>query len=120
MTDVNIHNETKKEKIPLSDSGELIFILTVPVCEEILQINDFYAKVQELCYAFCTQKLPALLPSQKSVYRYRLSSKLCSEGEDVTVILTITLSDLTERRQLIKHLETHLWRDGVLRKRTKA
>ena len=112
MTDV-----TKKDKLSLSDGGELICILTVPVCEKFPQINDFYTKVQELCHTFCTQKLPSLLPSAKNTYRYRLSCKLCEKGENITVTLSVALSDLTERKMFQKHSETHLWQNGMLKKR---
>ena len=110
--------ETKKEKIPLTDGGELVCVLTVPTFEEFPKMTDFYSKLRSLCYDRCTQKLPSLLPSQKNTYRYRLSFKCGSDGDAVTVTLSVTLSDLTDRRQLQKHLETHIWKNGVLRKRT--
>ena len=113
-------DEIKKEKIRLSDGGELISVLTVPICENFPKMNNFYLKIQNLCHSYCTQRLPSLLPSSKNTYRYRLSCKAIFDEEDVvTVTLSVTLSDLTNRRQLQKTSETHVWENDNLRKRMK-
>lgn len=98
------------DTIALPESSLLCFI-DIPRAEGAKKFNNFYEKISERCIKYCKGKLAARLSDRDGAhtYSYRVSCKIRKTEADVTVTLTICLSDRSAFKTLARHTQTHLW-----------
>lgn len=115
-----IQRFTRKQSFPLGEKGGIDYVALLPRFDRQNDINDFYSKISDKCEEFCKSKLPSLLSSAECIYRYRLSCTCETSEQGIMVKINITLTDRTNRRALEKYSETHIWQNGMLRKRQRT
>ena len=114
MKELGTSYVTEKQKIKLSERGELSVIITVPHIEGWEDMNGFYEKMAENCGKFCRDSLPGALSATGHSYRYRLSSEAVAEDRAVRVNIRVTLIDRSRGEVIEKQEICHLWRYGML------
>ena len=94
----------------------LLCSINLPSSSEYQKINDFYQNVAESCADFCKTSLIkyCLVIQEDPRYplKYRLSSTLTQENENIIIQITAILSDCKTRKILANHTETHFWKNG--------
>ena len=114
MDNKDISLVTEKQRIPLSGGGEIGYIVTLPNCDALKEMTEFYIKVEENCRRFCENELVSSLENTAHYYRYRIQSQTKTERDVVKVFIKVILTDRSEAR-VIEHREmTHIWKYGML------
>ncbi len=104
------HINRYTDTLALPESS-LLCSVDIPWAEGAKKFNSFYQKISERCIKYCKRRLTARLSSRDGAhtYSYRVSCKICKNGDGFAVTLTVCLSDRSAFRTLARHSETHLW-----------
>jgi len=119
-----------QETILYPDSSHfLTFSSSLPQSENNCRLLEFYKQIAALCRAFCEKKLlPSLIAREENDafphnWRYRFTVSVKNHFEKILVTVSVSLTDVTNRRFVYKTSQDHLWDSQgnyMLRKKAKS
>ena len=105
------YNRRKATMLSTSGTVSVIYSQVLPQIDGCDRFNAFYSSIGDACYLYCQSTLLPHLAADLAPkeFSYRLSCKLTTEENTLTVSLTASLTDRSARKKLREHSETHRW-----------